>query len=153
MDNLNYVLLEGHLTRDPIQKIATAECPLCQFSIAVNRFFKSKNKPQGAEDTSYFLVECWGKIAESCIKYLKKGQGVRVVGKLKQHSWKDGSEGGKPRERVYIIAEHIQFQPKKAVPSETKVIVQTEEDGDNSGIIQEELDNYSTEIKEVEIEE
>ena len=54
-------------------------------------------------------VECFGKSAEYCHKKAVKGRGVRVVGRLKQDSWKDSS--GKSQSRVFVIAEHIEYKP------------------------------------------
>lgn len=142
MDNLNYVILEGNLTRDPSRYALTAETPLCRFTIAVNRYFKSKSKPGGVEDTSYFNVESWGNIAESCLTYLKKGHGVRVVGRLKQSTWKDPVEGNRPKERVYVIAEHIQFQPKKTDKPHTVI------QNDTTSEVQEVLDQCALDEKE-----
>jgi single-strand DNA-binding protein len=45
-----------------------------------------------------------------CGEYLKKGRGVRVVGRLKQDRWTDPD--GKPRSRVEIVAEHVEFKPQ-----------------------------------------
>jgi single-strand DNA-binding protein len=45
-----------------------------------------------------------------CGEYLKKGRGVRVVGRLKQDRWTDPD--GKPHSRVEIIAEHVEFKPQ-----------------------------------------
>lgn len=142
MDDLNQVLIEGRLTRDPVCSTLTADCPLCSFAVANNRYFKTKNKPEGTHDTSYFLVECWGKLAESCLKYLSKGQGVRVAGKLKQFTWKSKPNDGRPKERVYIIAQHIEFQPKKS--NHTEQISQEEVDSSKSSEIQESLDQYAS---------
>jgi len=49
----------------------------------------------------------WTRLAEVCAEYLKKGRGVRVVGRLKQDKWTDAD--GKPHSRVHIVAEHVEF--------------------------------------------
>jgi len=43
-------------------------------------------------------------------EYLKKGRGVRVVGRLKQDRWTDAD--GKPHSRIFIVAEHVEFRPQ-----------------------------------------
>jgi len=108
MNNLNTVLIEGTLTRDPKDE-TTAEYSQCRLAVANNRYFLGRDgkwKP----DPSYFYVYVFGPVADACMQYLKKGRGVRVVGRLKQQSWRayDGW-----RERIFIIAEHIEFQPPK----------------------------------------
>jgi single-strand DNA-binding protein len=50
------------------------------------------------------------RLAEVCGEYLKKGRGLRVVGRLKQDHWTDPE--GKPRSRVLIVAEHVEFKPQ-----------------------------------------
>jgi single-strand DNA-binding protein len=55
-------------------------------------------------------VSTWTRLAEVCGEYLKKGRGVRVVGRLKQDRWTDAD--GKPHSRVLIVAEHVEFKPQ-----------------------------------------
>ena len=115
MNNLNTVLMEGTLTRDPQREERSAEFSMCKLTLANNRYFRDNRKKEKdkewTKDASYFYVYVSGPVAESCLKYLTKGRGVRVVGRLKQKSWRDYE--GTWRERVYIIAEHIEFQPPK----------------------------------------
>lgn len=54
-------------------------------------------------------IDTWGALAESCGKYLRKGRGVRVVGRLKQDRWQGEDE--KMRERYVVVAEHVEFHP------------------------------------------
>ncbi len=110
MNNLNSVLLEGHLVQDPTQK-QIEEASLCTFSLASNRYYKKETV--NVQDTSYFQIEVWGKNADNCAKYLKKGSGVRIVGRLKQDRWKDAEDNS--RNAVRIVAEHVDFFPKKKV--------------------------------------
>ena len=108
MNNLNTVLIEGTLTRDPKDE-TTAEYSQCRLAVANNRYFLGRNgkwKP----DPSYFYVYVFGPVADSCLKYLTKGRGIRVVGRLKQQSWKAFDGWG---ERIFSIAEHIEFQPPR----------------------------------------
>jgi len=112
MNNLNTVLIEGNLTRDPKMMSYSKNFELCRFSIANNRYYLKKDGTWNT-DTSYFLIEVFGQAANACIKYLKKGRGVRIVGRLKLNQWKIQ---GMPHELVTIIAEHIEFQPEKQKP-------------------------------------
>jgi single-strand DNA-binding protein len=114
MNNLNSILIEGNLTRDPELAYTPKGTPICRFSIATNRFYKQEEEYQ--KEVSYFDVTVWAKQAEVCSEYLKKGRGVRVVGRLKQDRWQD-SEGNN-RSKVLIIAEHVEFRPKKESPDD-----------------------------------
>ena len=59
-------------------------------------------------------------------KKAKKGRGVRVVGRLKQDTWKDNN--GKTASRIYVVAEHIEYKPmKKTETSEEKPEAKTNE--------------------------
>ena len=109
-NNLNSVIVEGNLTKDADFDSTQKGTGFCTFSVATNRYFKSGEEIQ--HEVSYFDVEAWGKLADSCHRLLVKGSGVRVVGRLKQDRW--NSEDGKARSRVKIVAEHIEAKPVTA---------------------------------------
>jgi single-strand DNA-binding protein len=106
MNNLNSILIEGNLVRDPLFRSTPKGVPLCTFSLASNRFFKQDSGME--KEVSFFDVEAWGKLAEHCYNLGHKGRGVRVVGRLKQDRW-TGSDG-KNHSRVTIVAEHVEFR-------------------------------------------
>jgi single-strand DNA-binding protein len=108
MNNLNSILLEGNLVRDPELKFTPKGTAVCTFTVASNRYFKQEEELQ--EEVSYFDVTVWNRLAEVCKEYLTKGRGVRVVGRLKQDRWEDND--GKTRSKVLIVAEHVEFKPK-----------------------------------------
>jgi single-strand DNA-binding protein len=108
MNNLNSILVEGNLVRDPELSYTPKGTAVCTFAVACNRRYKQDE--QTMEEVSYFDVTTWTRLAEVCGEYLKKGRGVRVVGRLKQDRWSDPE--GKPHSRVLIVAEHVEFKPK-----------------------------------------
>ena len=110
MNNLNSILLEGNLVRDPEISYTPKGTPVCNFSIACNRYYKQGEELQ--EEVSYFDVTVWNRLAEVCKEYLAKGRGVRVVGRLKQDRWEDPE--GKTRSKVHVVAEHVEFKPRPA---------------------------------------
>ena len=107
MNCINNVLLEGNMTRDPEYRETAKGTPLCTFSIATNRYFKQGNESE--KEVSFFDVQTWSKLAESCRNHGRKGRGLRVVGRLKQERW-NGSDG-KAHSKVSIVAEHVEFRP------------------------------------------
>lgn len=107
MNSLNSMLLEGNVVRDPVLKETPKGTPVCTFSIASNRYYKQDDTTE--KETSFFEVETWGKLAETCGKSCRKGRGVRIVGRMKQDRWV-GSDG-KNYSRVKIIGEHVEFKP------------------------------------------
>ena len=108
MNNLNSILIEGNLVRDPLFRSTAKGTPLCTFSLASNRFYKQDSQLE--KEVSFFDVETWSKLAENCYNFGHKGRGVRVVGRLKQDRW-TGSDG-KAHSRVTIVAEHVEFRPE-----------------------------------------
>jgi single-strand DNA-binding protein len=108
MNNLNSILIEGNLVRDPLFRSTPKGTPVCNFTLASNRFFKQDTGLE--KEVSFFDVETWAKLAENCYHLGHKGRGVRVVGRLKQDRW-EGSDG-KPHSRVTIVAEHVEFRPE-----------------------------------------
>ena len=105
---LNSVNIMGNLTRDPEMRYTPAGKGVCSLSIANNRLY-TKNGERVSE-VSYFDVEVWGVQAENCSKYLSKGSGVVIEGRLKQDRWQDAE--GKTRSKVHVVAEHVEFKPK-----------------------------------------
>jgi single-strand DNA-binding protein len=108
MNNLNSILIEGNLVRDPLYKSTAKGTPLCTFSLASNRYYKQDSQLE--KEVGFFEVETWAKLAENCYNLGHKGRGVRVVGRLKQDRW-TGTDG-KPHSKITIIAEHVEFRPE-----------------------------------------
>jgi single-strand DNA-binding protein len=106
--SLNSVNIMGNLTRDPEMKYIPSGKAVCSLSIANNRVY-TKNGEKVTE-VSYFDVEVWGQAAENCSKYLTKGSGIIVEGRLRQDRWE---KDGKAQSRVRITANAIHFMPKK----------------------------------------
>lgn len=106
--SLNSVNIMGNLTRDPELKYIPSGKSVCSLSIANNRVY-TKNGEKVTE-VSYFDVEVWGVAAENCAKYLSKGSGVIVEGRLKQDRWE---KDGKTQSRVRISANAVHFLARK----------------------------------------
>jgi single-strand DNA-binding protein len=107
MNNLNSILIEGNLVRDPLYRTTPRGTHVCTFALASSRYFKQDSNFE--KEVGFFDVETWGRLAEACHNQGHKGRGVRVVGRLKQGRW--NGEDGKPRSRVSIVAEHVEFRP------------------------------------------
>ncbi|MDR1250077.1 MAG: single-stranded DNA-binding protein [Treponema sp.] len=108
MNNLNSIIIEGNMVRDPLFRSTAKGTSLCTFSLASNRFYKQDSGLES--EVSFFEVESWSKLAESCHDLGHKGRGVKVVGRLKQDRW--NGPDGKQRSRVTIVAEHVEFRPE-----------------------------------------
>ena len=103
---LNSVNIMGNLTRDPELKYTNSGKSVCNLSIANNRIYSSGGEK--VTEVSYFDVEVWGAVAENCAKYLSKGRGIIVEGRLRQDRWE---KDGKVQSRVRITATNVHFLP------------------------------------------
>jgi single-strand DNA-binding protein len=108
MSNLNQILIEGNLVKNPELRHTPKGTPVCTFSVASNRFYKQNDEFQ--KEVSFFDVTAWTDLAKNCADRLKKGRGVRVIGRLQQDRWQDTE--GKQRSKIYIVADHVIFKPE-----------------------------------------
>ena len=115
LNNLNSVLIEGNVTRDPELRYTPASTPVCTLVLASNRAYKVNG--ERTEEVSFFEATTWGKLAQVCAEHLTKGRGVRVVGRLKQERWDDTA--GNARSKVVIVAEQVEFQPQRQPARQT----------------------------------
>ncbi len=75
------VILIGNLGRDPEMRYTPSGQPVTSFSVASNRSY-TDNSGQKVDETIWFRVTAWGKQAEICNQYLRKGSKVLVEGRL-----------------------------------------------------------------------
>ena len=108
MSNLNKVLLMGNLTRDPEVRFTPKGTAVGDLSIAVNR--KVKDGDNWKDETTFVDITAWGSTAENAQKYLTKGRGIFVEGRLQIDTWEDKRSGQK-RSKLKVVAESIQFLP------------------------------------------
>ena len=106
MSSLNKVLIIGNLTRDPELRYIPNGSAVTSFTVAMNRVYKLQTGEK-KEEVSFVRVVVWGRLAEVCNEYLKKGNPVFVEGRLQSRSW-DGPDGQK-KSALEIIAMNVQF--------------------------------------------
>src|SRR5215211_2877555 len=99
--DLNKVMVIGNLGRDPEMRFTPDGTPVTQFSVAVNRV-SSNPAGERREETDWFRVVAWRKLAETCNQYLGKGQRVYVEGRLQIRQWQ--GQDCQPRYSTEIIA-------------------------------------------------
>jgi len=109
--SLNKVQIMGNLGADPETRLTANGNAITSFRVAVNeRWGEDK------EDTEWFSVVTWNKLAEVCGKHLEKGRGVYVEGRLKTRSWEDKEKV--KRYRTELIAQRVEFLDRGAgIPS------------------------------------
>jgi single-strand DNA-binding protein len=105
MQNVNRVIITGNLTRDP--ELLTGGTAVCKMRVAVNGRRKNNQTGSWEDEPNYFDVTAFGKTAENAHKYLAKGRGIAVDGRLSWREWT--TQDGQKRQGVEIIVENLQF--------------------------------------------
>jgi single-strand DNA-binding protein len=123
MPALNRVQLIGYLGRDPEARYTSKGTKFATFSIAVDRRWKSA-EGEKHEATDWFFVNAWGKLADICLSYLKKGRLVLIEGRLQTDRWDDPK--GETQYRTTVIARTLQLLDRK--PQEPEEIETPVED-------------------------
>ncbi len=113
---LNKVLLIGNLTADPVVRYLPSGTPVCEFGLAYNRRFKSGE--EWKEESHFFDVKAYGRLAESLSERLSKGYTVVLEGRLTQDRWV--GQDGKNYSKVRIIAEAVRIIKKPRLEEEVE---------------------------------
>lgn len=82
---MNTVSLVGRVVQDPEERNLGGNVAMSKFNIAVDRYFgaqKAERQSQGKVTADFPRIVVWGKQAENCVKYLKRGSLVSVQGRL-----------------------------------------------------------------------
>ena len=117
MPSLNKVMIIGNVGSDPEMRFIASGKPVTTFSVATNRVYSADGERK--EETEWFNVVVWNRLAELCNQFLGKGRLVYVEGRLRTRSW-DGQDGQK-HYRTELIAEQVTFLDKSGQPSDRNV--------------------------------
>jgi single-strand DNA-binding protein len=129
MVSLNKVMLIGNVGNDPEMRFTPNGSPVTSFRVATNRVYST---PEGEkkQETDWFTVVAWNKLAEQCNQFLNKGKLVYVEGRLRNRSW-DGTDGQK-HFRTEVIASRVTFLDRQGAVATGEE--KTEEvEGDDAG--------------------
>ncbi len=105
---LNKAMIYGNLTRDPEMKALPSGMNVTSFSLATNRVYNDRDGKR-QEQVEYHNIVVFGKQADTAAKYLKKGSGAYVEGRLQTRSW---DKDGQKHYRTEIVADRVQFGPR-----------------------------------------
>lgn len=108
-DGLNKVMLIGHLGTDVELRYTANGSAVATFRLAVSR--TSGGEGERKEETEWFTISTWNKLAELLSRTLHKGRKVYCEGRLQSRSW-DGPDGVK-RYRTEVVAQQVLFLDKK----------------------------------------
>ena len=92
--SLNKILIIGNLGSDPEMRYMPSGDPVTSFSVATNRRYRTRDGDQ-REETEWFRISAWGRLAEITNQYLTKGSKIYVEGRLQSRSWQ-GQDGQTP---------------------------------------------------------
>jgi single-strand DNA-binding protein len=126
--SLNKVMLIGNVGDDPTMRFTSNGKPTTTFRVATNRRYKN-GQGEVKEDTEWFSIVCWGKLAELCNQYLQKGRLVYVEGRNKTRSW-DGQDGQK-HYRTEVVASTVSFLGKAGEGKVTAEVSEPDDDGED----------------------
>jgi single-strand DNA-binding protein len=133
MLTLNKVMIIGNVGTEPEMRFTPNGNPVTSFRVATNRVYTT---PEGErkQETEWFTVVAWNRLAENCNQYLTKGQRVYAEGRLHTRSWE--GQDGQQHSRSEIVANRVLFLDRQAVapasgeggeeasPSESEPIVE-----------------------------
>lgn len=108
MASVNKVMIMGRLGQDPELKYTQNQVPVVTLNVATSEY-KTGQDGQRQELTEWHRVIAWQKTAENCNKYLTKGRGVFIEGRLQTRKWQD--KNGSDRYTTEIVAQSVQFLP------------------------------------------
>jgi single-strand DNA-binding protein len=131
MAGLNKVMIIGNVGTDPEMRFTPNGNPVTSFRMATSRTFASTDGER-KQETEWFTIVSWNRLAETCNQFLTKGQRVYVEGRLRTRTW-EGQDGQK-RNRVEVIASRVLFLDRGAAtatpteePAESTETVETED--------------------------
>lgn len=114
--NLNLSVVAGRLTRDPELKALPSGGSVASFSLATNRNYKDRDGNY-QEQVEYHNIVVFGKVAENCAQFLRKGALALVEGRMQTRSWE---KDGQKMYRTEVVADRVQFGPRTATSGTTE---------------------------------
>ncbi|MDW8294038.1 MAG: single-stranded DNA-binding protein [Aquificaceae bacterium] len=120
---LNRVIIIGRLIKDPVIKYLPSRTQVAEFVLAYNRRYLSGDTWK--EESHFFDVKAYGKLAEGIGSRISKGYMVLVEGRLTQDKWTD--KEGNTQSRVRIVADSVRIISKPKVEGQAEDIASEEE--------------------------
>ena len=108
---INKVILVGRLGKDPEIRSTPNGSSVAKFTVATDERFTDRNGEK-QERTEWHNITAWGKLAEICGQYLRKGKLVYIEGRIQTDSW-DDKETGQKRYRTEIVANTMKMLDRK----------------------------------------
>lgn len=103
---VNKVILLGNLGKDPELRYTPSQTAVCTFSLATGERRKDASG-QWVDHTEWHNIVTFGKTAENCSTYLKKGRQAFIEGRIQTRKYQD--KQGVDKYRTEVIADTVQF--------------------------------------------
>jgi single-strand DNA-binding protein len=110
MVSLNKVMIIGNVGSEPEMRFAPNGNPVTTFRAATNWVYTTADGER-KQETEWFGVVTWGRLAELCNQFLAKGQHIYAEGRLRSHTWE--SQDGQKHSRAEIVANRVLFLDKR----------------------------------------
>jgi single-strand DNA-binding protein len=104
---VNKVILIGNLGADPDTRYSAGGNPVCTLSLATTDAWTDKQTGQKQERTEWHRIKVFGKLAEICQEYLRKGRQIYIEGSLRTDKYTD--KQGIERYSTDIVARSMQM--------------------------------------------
>jgi single-strand DNA-binding protein len=108
---INKVILVGRLGKDPEIRSTPSGTSVAKFTMATDERFTDRNGEK-QDRTEWHNITVWGKLAEICGQYLRKGKLVYIEGSIRTDSW-DDKETGQKRYRTEIVARDMKMLDRR----------------------------------------
>ena len=118
MVSLNKVMIIGNIGSEPEMRFTPNGSPVTSFRVATNWMYTTADGER-KQETEWFTVVAWNKLAEQCNQFLTKGRLVYAEGRLRTRTWE--SQDGQKHYRTEIVANRVTFldrQPLGTLPEE-----------------------------------
>ena len=112
---MNKLIIIGNLTKDPELSETPSGISYTKFTVAVSRNYTNSD---GERETEFFNITAWRERAELCVKYLRKGNKVGIVGSVQFRTYED--DDGNKRKITEIKVDEIEFLTPKSSSEEAK---------------------------------
>ena len=109
--SMNKILVIGNVGSDPEMRYTPSGAAVTSFSLATNRSYTTADGER-REETEWFRISAWGRLAEQCNEYLAKGRKVYAEGRLSSRSWT--GQDGETRFSMEINADRVLFIDRRS---------------------------------------
>ena len=119
---MNKVELIGRLTKDPeVRYTQSSNTQVSNFTLAVSRRFVKEGEERQAD---FINIVSWGKTAQFCSNYFRKGMQIALVGRIQTRNWED--DQGQKHYVTEVVAEEVFFADSKREQQEPQSDMQFE---------------------------